>query len=70
MNEVICAQRLREGNDYLIITHRNPDGDTVGSAAALCRGLRKLGKRAFVLSGASFQPRQRELLAGLLTEEC
>ena len=25
-------------HNYLILTHRRPDGDTIGSAAALCRG--------------------------------
>ncbi len=33
---------------YLILTHRNPDGDTVGSASAFCRGLRALGKSAYL----------------------
>jgi len=33
---------------YLILTHRNPDGDTVGSASAFCRGLRALGKTAYL----------------------
>ena len=33
---------------FLILTHRNPDGDTVGSASAFCRGLRALGKTAYL----------------------
>ncbi len=33
----------------LILTHIRPDGDTVGCAAALCAGLRQLGKTAFLL---------------------
>ena len=32
-----AAQRLRSAQHILILTHRRPDGDTVGSAAALCR---------------------------------
>ena len=39
-------------DNFRILTHRRPDGDTVGSAAALCRGLRMLGKQAWVLSDA------------------
>ena len=39
---------LREHDDYLIITHRRPDGDTLGSAAALVRGLRAYGKNAYI----------------------
>ena len=38
-----CARYLAEHDNYLILTHRRPDGDTLGSAAVLCRGLRSLG---------------------------
>ena len=34
---------------YCILTHQRPDGDTLGSAAVLCRGLRALGKTAHIL---------------------
>ncbi len=44
-----AAQRLRTFDNVLILTHLRPDGDTVGSAAALCAGLRALGKTAFLL---------------------
>lgn len=43
-----CLNALREQDDILIVTHRNPDGDTMGSAAALCSALRRLGKQAYV----------------------
>lgn len=43
-----AAQLLFNGDHYLILTHRRPDGDTVGSAAALCLALRQLGKTAYV----------------------
>ena len=39
-----AAQRLLEGDGYLILTHVRPDGDTVGCAAALCTALREQGK--------------------------
>ncbi|MDF2838813.1 MAG: 3-to-5 oligoribonuclease [Evtepia sp.] len=42
------ADLLREQDGFLILTHRRPDGDTIGSAAALCLGLRQLGKTAYV----------------------
>lgn len=35
---------------YLIYTHANPDGDTIGSSVALCLALRQLGKKASVFS--------------------
>ena len=42
-----CARHLRERDDFLIISHRRPDGDTLGSGAALCSALRRIGKRAW-----------------------
>lgn len=45
------AARLLLGWDrLLLLTHVRPDGDTVGSAAALCRALRDLGKTAYLLT--------------------
>ena len=43
------AKALKKADDLVILTHQYPDGDTVGSAFALCRALRKLGKRANVI---------------------
>lgn len=62
-----AAQFLREHDGYLILTHRRPDGDTIGCAVALCRALRKLGKTAFVLPNedatALFDPYWGDTLA-------
>ncbi|MBO4331257.1 MAG: DHH family phosphoesterase [Oscillospiraceae bacterium] len=52
-----CVDWLRRYDDYLIINHRNPDGDALGSAAALCRGLRQAGKRARVLPNPNMTER-------------
>lgn len=43
------AALLRSFDNVLILTHVRPDGDTVGCAAALCAGLRGLGKTAYLL---------------------
>ena len=43
-----CARVLSQHDDYLLLTHRNPDGDTLMSAAALCRALRRKNKRAYL----------------------
>lgn len=43
------AARIREGKRFLITSHRNPDGDALGSSLALQRLIRKLGKEASVL---------------------
>ena len=44
-----AAELLRTFDNILILTHVRPDGDTVGCAAALCAGLRALGKTAYLL---------------------
>ena len=44
-----AAALLRTFDNVLILTHVRPDGDTVGCAAALCAGLRALGKTAYLL---------------------
>lgn len=44
-----AARFLAERDDFLIISHRRPDGDAIGSSAALCCGLREMGKRAYLL---------------------
>ena len=43
-----AAAWLAAHDNYLIFTHRRPDGDAFGSAAALCMGLRQIGKDAWV----------------------
>ena len=40
------AQLLLEKDNILIICHTNPDGDTLGSAAALAHSLAGIGKKA------------------------
>ena len=44
-----AADLLRRQDNLLILTHRRPDGDTIGCAAALCIALRQLGKTAWLL---------------------
>ena len=63
-----CAQFLLSHDNFCILSHRRPDGDTIGSSAALCLGLRQLGKRAHVLYNAEVSPRFRWLHEGLTKE--
>ena len=44
-----AAALLRQKDKILLLTHRRPDGDTTGSAAARCQSLRQLGKTAYLL---------------------
>ena len=43
-----CAEYLKSNDGYLLLTHVRPDGDTLGSAAALCHILRRMGKTAYL----------------------
>lgn len=43
------ARLLERRDDILILTHRRPDGDTIGCAAGLCAALRQRGKAAYIL---------------------
>jgi bifunctional oligoribonuclease and PAP phosphatase NrnA len=42
------AERIKSGRNFLITSHRNPDGDALGSGIALQGLIRKLGKTATV----------------------
>ncbi len=64
-----CARFLRENDRFTIITHGGPDGDTTGSAAALCLGLRQIGKIAYVLENPQMTERFAHLLEGLTKPE-
>lgn len=64
MSEMIvqAAQKLLAADHILIISHRRPDGDTTGCAGALCRGLRQLGKTAYVLPNPDLTARYQQLI--------
>ena len=40
---------LKQSDNYVVLTHASPDGDTLGSAYALKLGLKKLGKKVQVI---------------------
>ena len=48
MTEKECAKYLGDRDGFLLVTHKNPDGDTVMSAAALCRAMRRKNKKAYL----------------------
>lgn len=62
------AEFLRSHDNYLLLTHRRPDGDAVGSNAALCRALRKIGKRASLYVNPQFTPKFAPYLDGLTAD--
>ena len=63
-----CAAFFRDKDNFYILTHRKPDGDTLGSAAALCSGLRQLGKTAFVLQNPEVTAKYAPVVAGLTAD--
>ena len=51
------VQRLMRNDNVLILCHKNPDADTLGSAGALYWALRSIDKTAAVLCSDSVHPR-------------
>ncbi|MBM6886137.1 DHH family phosphoesterase [Pseudoflavonifractor phocaeensis] len=64
-----AAAWLDSHDRYLILTHKRPDGDTIGCAAALCRGLRGLGKTAHICPGTGETHLFTPYLEGLIAPE-
>ena len=65
LTRVEAAAFLSANDGFAILTHRRPDGDTLGSAALLCRGLRQLGKVAYILDNPEITPKYAPLHKGL-----
>ena len=64
-----AAAFLRARDNYLILTHKRPDGDTIGCGAGLCRALRKLGKTAYALPSLDASSKLARYLDGLAAPE-
>lgn len=60
------AAWLLERDGFLLLTHRRPDGDTLGSAAGLCVALRQLGKTAYLLENPDTTARYAGYVAAYL----
>lgn len=60
-----CAERILSIKKPLIVMHARPDGDTVGSGAALCKIFEALGKTAYYVCEDNI-PKRLEFL----TEGC
>lgn len=66
-NDTVSA--LKAADDIVILTHKRPDGDTLGSAAALCLGLRQLGKRAYLFYNSDITSRFESMVSPLWQPE-
>jgi phosphoesterase RecJ-like protein len=56
------AAWLKERDSFLILTHKRPDGDTIGCASALSKALREQGKTAYVLYNPEVTPRYQRFV--------
>lgn len=66
MNNITQVADFLKGNDnYAILTHQFPDGDTLGSAYALCEMLQQIGKKAKVLVNGNIPAKFLYLEAGI-----
>ena len=64
-----CAAFLAGHDNFCILTHTRPDGDTVGSASALCVALRQMGKTAHLLENREISPFLRQCVLGMTKPE-
>ena len=64
-----AAELLRRQDNILILTHRRPDGDTIGCGVGLCAALRELGKTAWLLPNADASSLFTPYLEGYLAPE-
>lgn len=69
MNYTECAEYLKNRDGFLILTHTNPDGDTAGSAAALCSALNRKGKRAYLYANPQFTEKLRRYVGKFIAPE-
>jgi len=58
------SELLKQADGIMIITHRRPDGDTLGGGYALCRALQSLGKRCFIANSSEISPNLRMFSGG------
>lgn len=60
---------FEENDNFLILTHKSPDGDTLGSGFGLCAFLRDMGKKANVVNSDSFPERYDLIYEGYYPQE-
>lgn len=69
LNCVQTANLLKSWDRVLVLSHASPDGDTLGSAAALLWGLASLGKKVAFRCADEIAPKFQYLFEGLALEE-
>ena len=69
MDYKAAAALLGGWDNILILTHKRPDGDTLGCAVGLCALLRQCGKTAWVLNNPDATSRFTPYLEGYIAPE-
>ncbi len=64
-----CSRLLNSRDQFILLTHKNPDGDTVMSAAALCRALRRKNKKAYLYRNPQITAKQLPFVEKLFAPE-
>ncbi len=69
MDYKAAAALLGGWDNILILTHKRPDGDTIGCAVGLCALLRRQGKTAWILKNPDATSRFTPYLEGCIAPE-
>lgn len=64
-----AAEFLRESDDIVLLSHQFPDGDTFGSAAALCMALQSMGKRVMTRCRHEISEKYASMFRGVQKQE-
>lgn len=64
-----AAEFLRRNDNYLILSHANPDGDTFGCSHGLCGALQRIGKKAKIACADPLSERFLYLREGIEIQE-
>lgn len=67
--DVVAWLKDKNHDNCLILTHKRPDGDTLGCAAGLCALLRKIGRQAYVLDNPDSSPQLHSYIEAYLPPE-
>ena len=62
MNDII--DKIKQSNNIILLCHKNPDGDAIGSSLAMCLALNGMGKNVDVVIGLHYGDEGK----GLMTE--
>ena len=63
--QVSLFSELLKRDNFCIVMHKSPDGDTIGSSFALLSALKKMGKNAQIVCSDEVPPQMRFISDGI-----